>query len=99
MSADFSGAQVVFWVLNALTLILVFFVRIWMNRLQSDLDSQKKAHAELVAEFHAYQLVSAREFASRSEMSHGRAEVMEAMHKIEAKVDRIFDKLDKKADK
>ncbi|MFZ6748531.1 hypothetical protein [Undibacterium sp. Ren11W] len=99
MSVDLSGAQIIVGVFTCLLLCLGFFVRLWISRLQTDIDSVKKKHEEKATEFHLYQLQCARDFAQKSEISNGRLEMMEAMHKIEAKVDRIFDKLDKKADK
>ncbi len=99
MIADISGAQIIAIVFNGVLLCLAFFIRLWITRLQADLDSVKKAQKEQAAEFHQHQLQCARDFAQKSDISNGRQEMMEAMHKIEAKVDRIFDKLDKKADK
>ena len=99
MSIDISGTQAVVIGFNGLVLCLAFFVRLWISRLQSDLDSAKKAHKELATEFHNYQLQSARDFAAKSDVSNGRLEVMAAMHDLDRKVDRIFDKLDMKADK
>jgi hypothetical protein len=99
MSIDISGAQVIVVVFNGVLLCLAFFIRLWITRLQSDLDSAKKARQELANEFHAYQLQCARDFAPKADMNHGRAEVMEVMHELNRKVDRIYDKLDTKADK
>lgn len=99
MSIDITGAQVIVVVFNGVLLCLAFFIRLWISRLQSDLDSAKKSHQELAGEFHAYQLQCARDFAPKADMNNGRAEVMEVMHELNRKVDRIYDKLDTKADK
>lgn len=99
MSVDLNGAQIIAGVFSVIGLCLGFFIRLWIARLQADLDSAKKAHMELAAEFHAYQLQSARDFAPKADMNNGRAEVMEVMHELNRKVDRIYDKLDTKADK
>ena len=99
MSVELSGALIILGLFNLLLLCLAFFVRLWIARLQTDLDSSKKAHKELAEEFHGYQLQCSREFALRADISNGRAEMMEAIHTVAAKVDRLFDKLDMKADK
>jgi hypothetical protein len=99
MSVDINGAQLLGGVFSVIALCLGFFVRLWITRLQADLDSAKKAHKELADEFHAYQLQCARDFAPKADMTNGRAEVMEVMHELNRKVDRIYDKLDTKADK
>ena len=99
MSVDLAGAQIIVGVFSLIVLCLGFFIRLWITRLQADLDSAKKAHKELADEFHAYQLQSAREFAHKADVSNGRLEMMELMHELNRKVDRLFDKLDTKADK
>lgn len=99
MSVDIAGTQIIVGVFSVIGLCLGFFIRLWITRLQNDLDSAKKAHKELAAEFHAYQLQCARDFAPKSDMSNGRLEMMEVMHELNRKVDRIYDKLDTKADK
>ena len=99
MSVDISGSQFVTGVFSIIVLCLGFFIRLWITRLQADLDSSKKAHNELAAAFHDYQLQCARDFAPKADMNNGRAEVMEVMHELNRKVDRIYDKLDTKADK
>lgn len=99
MSVEISGALIILGVLNLLLLCLAFFIRLWMTRMQADVDGAKKAHNGLVTEFHAYQLQCARDFAQKSDISNGRAEMMEAIQTVASKVDRLFDKLDTKADK
>lgn len=99
MSFDLSGGQIVLLLLNGLLLLLAFFIRQWMVRMQKDVDAANKKASDLVTELHNHQLQCARDFAQKSELSNGRSEMLEAMHKIESKVDRIFDKLDTKADK
>ena len=99
MSVDISGTQVIVVVFNGVLLCLAFFIRQWINRLQADLDSAKKNHQKLSDEFHAYQLQSARDFAPKADVTNGRLEMMEVMHELNRKVDRIYDKLDTKADK
>lgn len=99
MPAEISASQVILVVFNLLILCLAFFVRLWINRLQAENDSNKKKIQELTDALHAYQLQCARDFAPRSEVSNGRQEMMELMHQMSGKVDRIYDKLDKKADK
>lgn len=99
MSVELSGALIISMVLNVLLLVLGFFIRLWITRLQADLDSARKAHADHVALFHAYQLQCANNFAQKADISNGRQEMLDGLHKIESKVDRISDKLDKKADK
>lgn len=99
MNVDISGAQIIVVVFNGVLLCLAFFIRLWISRLQADLDSSKKALKELSAEFHAYQLQCARDFAPKSEVNNGRLEMIEGIHELNRKVDRIYDKLDTKADK
>lgn len=99
MSIDLTGAQVIQGIFSALLLCLAFFVRQWMTRLQADLDSAKKKHTELEDKFNEHKLQCLRDFAQKAEISNGRAEMMEAIHTVAAKVDRLFDKLDTKADK
>lgn len=99
MNVDLAGAQIIAGVFSIGVLCLGFFIRLWITRLQADLDSAKKAHKELSDEFHAYQLQCAREFAPKADVSNGRLEMMELMHELNRKVDRLFDKLDTKADK
>lgn len=99
MSIDLTGAQLFLLVINLLILCLAFFIRLWMTRQQADVDSAKKAVAELVKELNEFKLQCSKEYAQRSEISNGRAELMEAIHVVSAKVDRIFEKFTTKADK
>lgn len=99
MNIDLTGAQVFLLLFNLLLLCLAFFIRLWMTRLQTDLDAAIKKTTDLTTELHNYQLLCARDFAQKSDISNGRAEMMTAIHTVETKIDRIFDKLDKKADK
>ncbi|MYM32248.1 hypothetical protein GTP58_28340 [Duganella sp. CY15W] len=99
MSVDVSISQMLTGCFGLILLCLGFFVRQWMSRLQADLDSAKKAHSELASHFHDYQLQCARDFAAKADVANGRQEMVEAMHEVSRKVDRLFDKLDMKADK
>jgi len=99
MTIDLTGAQVFLLIFNLLLLCLAFFIRLWMNRQQSDIDSAKKAVSELSKEFNEFKLQCSDKYAQRSEISNGRAELMDAIHVVSAKVDRIFEKFNTKADK
>lgn len=99
MTIDLTGAQVFILVINFLILCLAFFIRLWMTRQQDDINSAKKAVADLVKEFNDFKLACSDQYARRSEISNGRAELMEAIHVVSAKVDRIFEKFNTKADK
>lgn len=99
MSVDISGTQIIVVVFNGVLLCLAFFVRMWISRLQSDLESAKKSQRELQDEFHTHQLQCARDFVPKADMNNGRTELMEVMKTLNQKVDRIYDKLDTKADK
>lgn len=99
MNIDISGAQLFSIILNLLLVCLAFFIRLWMLRQQSDIDAAASKIAALTKELHDYQLQCARDFAQRSDVTNGRTEMMDAIHVVAAKVDRLFDKLDMKADK
>jgi len=99
MTIDLTGAQIFLLIFNLLLLCLAFFIRQWMTRQQTDIDAAAAKIASLTKELHDYQLQCARDFAQRSDVTNGRAEMMDAIHVVAAKVDRLFDKLDMKADK
>lgn len=99
MTIDLTGAQIFSIVLNLLLICLAFFIRQWITRQQSDIDAAASKIAALTRELHEYKLQCAMNFAQRSDVTNGRAEMMDAIHVVAAKVDRLFDKLDMKADK
>ncbi len=99
MTLDLTGAQIVGAVVSLLIACLGFFVRLWINRLESELSATNKKHADLEGKFNDYRIQSVKDFAQKSDITNGREEMMTAIHKIETKVDRIFEKLDTKADK
>lgn len=99
MSIEISPGLVVLGILNVLLLCLAFFVRQWMTRQQVEIDSIKSKNSTLTNEFHAYQLSSALNFAQKAEVNDGKKELLEALNSINTKIDRMTDKLDKKADK
>ncbi|MFC0349702.1 hypothetical protein [Undibacterium danionis] len=99
MSVEISTGVIVMGAFNLLMLCLAFFVRQWMNRQQLETDSVKSKMNKLTDDFHHYQLDSALQFAQKSEVTDGRKELLTALGSINAKIDHITDKLDKKADK
>ncbi len=99
MTFDLTGAQIVGAVVSLLIASLAYFVKMWINRLESELVATNKKHAELEEKFNNYRIQSVIDFARKSDITNGREEMMKAIHKIESKVDRIFEKLDTKADK
>lgn len=99
MTIDLTGAQIFSIVLNLLLICLAFFIRQWMARQQEDVNAAAAKISSLTKELHDYQLQCARDFAQRSDVTNGRTEMMDAIHVVAAKVDRLFDKLDMKADK
>jgi Tfp pilus assembly protein PilO len=99
MSVEISPGMIVLGLFNLLLLCLAFFVRQWMARQQAEIDSVKSKQTALTSEFHAYQLSSAMSFAQKAELNDGKRELLDALGSINTKIDRITDKLDKKADK
>lgn len=99
MTLDLTGAQIVGAVVSLLIASLAFFVKMWINRLENELATTNKKHADLEGRFNDYRIQSVKDFAQKSDITNGREEMMTAIHKIESKVDRIFEKLDTKADK
>ncbi|MFZ6655649.1 hypothetical protein [Undibacterium sp. TJN19] len=103
MTIDLTGAQIVQGLFGILILCLGYLVRQWMNRTQADVDSIKKKQTEFADkfadEFHNFQLKCVSEFAQKADISNGRSEMMAALHTVAEKVDKIYDKLDRKADK
>lgn len=99
MSIEISPGIVVLGIFNVLLLCLAFFVRQWMTRQQAEIDSLKTKNTGLTNEFHAYQLSSALNFAQKADVNDGKKELLEALNSINTKIDRMTDKLDKKADK
>lgn len=99
MNVDISPAGIVLGLFNLLLLCLAFFVKQWMARSSAEIESVKSKVAQLTHEFHAHQLKTALEFAQKADVNDGRKEVLEALTALSNKVDRITDKLDKKADK
>ncbi|WP_422990638.1 hypothetical protein [Undibacterium sp. SXout11W] len=99
MTIDLTGAQIFILLINFLILCLAFFIRLWMTRQQADIDSAKKSFSELEKQLNEFKLLCSKEYAQRSEFSNGRTELMEAIHIVSAKVDRLFEKFNTKADK
>lgn len=99
MSVELSLANIVAGAFGLLMTSLAFFVRQWMSKQQTEIDSVKGKSAALEKEFHQYQLTSVQQFAQKAEVTDGRKELLAALGSINTKIDHITDKLDKKADK
>lgn len=99
MTIDLTGGQIVQALMAVLFACLAFFIRQWISRLQSDLKDTNSKVSDLTEKLNSFKLQCATDYAQKSEIRSGRVEMMEAIHAVAEKVDRLFDKLDKKADK
>lgn len=99
MSIELTAGSIIGLAFNLLMGCLAFFARHWIKRQQEELDLVRSQNAQIVSDFHAYQLESAMRFAQKTEVNDGKKELMEALSTINSKIDRLTEKLNMKADK
>ncbi|WP_420996226.1 hypothetical protein ACKI2N_002490 [Cupriavidus sp. 30B13] len=75
------------------------FLTWWLARERAERHEIKAATAAIGVELTALKLDLANHYARKEDVKDSRQEVLEAVKSLAAKVDRIYDKLDNKADK